>query len=423
MGPPLTGQKWLAGLCLTVACVLGGEHGRAEAADWTITSTLSETASATDNVNFDIEDRTPALGSDTSIGLNILAHSHLYDFNLAGSWGYQVYFGENQDVPDPQYIPSLSANYVRRAKDLTFVVGASYVYSPGEDLRGVRIIPGQDGEGQNGEPGQDTVVIDTSNSNADQQAMSANTSVIYKINNTNDLNWSANATRLDFFGDNADNATPSTSAGTSLTWTNNRTRRVDLNISTGVDWYKYENDQNQVEYVYFLTGGFSNRVTPRLTINGNLGVQLLDSYQDEAIDPLLPDDTKHDHKTDLGGTGSLYFTYLLKTGGITGGISYGLSPDMDGELSNALTTTLGYNLIINDRSSFNIAAAFQVSDSDVDGVLSNTNFSISPSYTYALSRYWNLGMNYTFTYQDDENGVATENSAYLTLTRSYTILP
>jgi hypothetical protein len=423
MALPLLPHRRRAGQALAGFLVFGCLSPAAAAADWSITTNLTETASASDNVDLLVDDPNPGIGSFSSIGFDIWARDRQYDFNLTGSWGYQVYFGENQDVPDPQYIPALSANYERRTKDLTFTLGGSYTYTPGEDLRGITFVPGQDPGTPGGEPTDDTVTLNTSDTNADQQNVSANTSVIYKVNDTNTLDWTADAYRMDFFGDNADEATPSTNVGTSLVWTNNRTRRVDLNLTGSADWYSYENEENQVEYVYTLTGGFTNRVTPRFTVTGYLGAQLLDAYQDEAVAPLPSTDTRRTHTTDLGGTGGLSFVYALKSGSITGGIGYGLTPDSDGELSNALTATAGYSQTINDRSSFNIGAGFQLSDSDVDGVLSNVNFSISPSYSYAINRYWNLGLAYSFIYQDNEDGAATENMVNLTISRSYTILP
>lgn len=421
--PPPARHSRRSGLTFLLLSALGLTPQVAKAGDWVVTTSLSQTILATDNIEFDIDDRIPAIGSNTSVGLNVQAHSHLYDFSLSGSWGYQVYFGENQDVPDPEYIPSLSTQYTRRAKDLTFVVGASYSYTPGEDRRGVILIPGEVPTDPNVPPTDDEVLLSTTDSNADAQVVSANTSIAYKINTTNNLKWNLNGSRIDFFGEGSDDATPSTSAGTGLTWIHNRTRRVDLNLSTGVNWYSYENDENQVEYVYSLTAGFTNRVSPRLTVSGNLGVQLLDSYQDEATGMLPPDDFQQTHKTDLGGTGNLSLNYKLKSGSLIAGLSYGLTPDDDGELSNALTATVGYNHRINDRSSFNIGAGYQLSDSEVDGVLSNTNLSVSPFYSYAISKDWNLGLGYTFTYQDSEDGAATENSVRLTVSRSYTLLP
>lgn len=402
--------------------VLWIEPMSAFAADWTVRTTLSETVSATDNVNFDIEDRTPAIGSNTNIGLNAIARSHLYDFYLNGSLGYQAYFGESQDIPDSQYIPSLNASYIRKARDLTFTVGGAYVYTPAEDQRGITIIPG-DADGGGGEPDDDSVVIDTGDGSAARQVVSVNTKVDYEVNALNNLSWTTKAARIDYFGDDADDETPSTNASTALMWSHKRTRRVDLNVSTGVDWYKYENDENQIEYVYYLNGGFTNRVTRRLTVNGSLGVRLLDSYQDEETGLLPPDDYKSEHKTDFGGSGSLAFRYLLKTGSIAAAINYGLTPDDDGELANSLSATFNLSYPINDRSSFGVGAGYRLSESEVDGVLSDMSFSISPRYNYILARDWNLGLGYTFTMQDNDDGNTIENIVSLSISRTYTILP
>jgi hypothetical protein len=65
-----------------------------------------------------------------------------------------------------------------------------------------------------------------------------------------------------------------------------------------------------------------------LTVNGYLGIQLLDAYQDEPTSPPPTDDYRRSHTTDLGGTGGLSFSYRLKTGSITGGIGYGLTPEI-----------------------------------------------------------------------------------------------
>ncbi|MGL4527199.1 MAG: hypothetical protein ACRCUC_09495, partial [Aestuariivirga sp.] len=207
-----------------------------------------------------------------------------------------------------------------------------------------------------------------------------------------------------------------TSAGTSLSWLHRATKRTDFTLSTGVDWYGYEDDTNSGSYVYYVRGGVSARLSPRLTVTAGLGPRLRDAYEDNA-------GGERQYKSDIGASGDVGFSYKLKSSTVTGSANYGLSPNTDGELQNSLGARLNYSYRINDLSTFGIGTQVRLSDDGTGGSLNNTTFSISPNYSYTLARDWQLTASYQFATSDDSDGLAVQNSAFLTLSRSYVLLP
>lgn len=383
---------------LVLGCVVSACAGvmPAHAGDWTVKTDLSETISVNDNLDMDVDPQGWAFGSNSVLGLDILARSYVYDFNLRGSLGYQTYIGEGAQDASEGFRPNLSTSYVRRSEDTTFSANAAYVFTPASNTDGFE--------------------VDSNDSNADRQTVTAGTSVAYKVNPRNDVTISARGSRTDFLGDPGEGEDPNTSAGGTLMWLRHASKRTDFNLSTSADWYGYEDDVNRQSLVYTIKGGFSTQLSPRLSINASLGPQLHNEYEDETSGG-------RSKKTDLGGTGDIGFSYKMKTGSFSGSANYGLSPDSDGELQNAFGARLNYSYVINDHSQFSLGTQIRLSDDGNGGSLNDKTFSISPRYSYTLARDWQLSASYQFAATDNSDGLALQNSAYLTLSRSYVLLP
>ncbi len=374
--------------CAISACAVGGS---AWAGDWTVKTNLSETLSVNDNLGSVSDPEGYAFGSNSNIGLDVLARSYVYDFNLKGNLGYQTYFGDGADSASESFRPSLSTSYVRRSKDTTFSTNAAYVFTPASNSDGLE--------------------VDSNDSAADRQTISAGYSVAHKINARNDATVSARASRSDFLGNRGDEETNSQSLGSTLSWLHRATKRTDFTLSTGVDWYGYDDAENTQNYLYFMRAAVSARLSPRLTVNASAGPQLREDYVDGR------------HKSDIGGLGDVGFSYALKTSSLSGSASYGLSPNSDGNLRSSLGLRLNYSYRINGHSQFGLGSQLRFSDDGEGGTLSNTTFSISPTYSYTLARDWQLSASYQFAASHDSDGPAIQNSAFLTLSRSYVLLP
>ena len=344
----------------------------AAAGDWTVKTSLSETISVNDNLGLDVDSLGVAFGSNSSIGLDATARSHVYDFNLKANLGYQTYFGEGAEETADSFRPSLSSSYVRRGKSTTFSSNLSYIYTPASESQGLE--------------------VDSTDNKSDRQTLSGGKSIAYKVNALNDLTLSARASRTDFLGNPADDENGSTSAGSSLSWLHRATKRTDFTLSTGVDWYGYDDKIDSGSFLYFVKGGVSARLSPRLSVTASAGPQFRDAYKD----------VKGDRNTStIGGLGDIGFSYKLKSSSLSGSASYGLSPDSNGDLQNSLSARLNYSYQINDHSKFGIGAQARFSDDGTGNRLNNTRYSISPSYSYTLARDWQLSASYQFATSDD----------------------
>ena len=170
-------------------------------------------------------------------------------------------------------------------------------------------------------------------------------------------------------------------------------------------------------FYYVLRGGPQVRLSERLTVSGNIGGTLTETSRD----PLLPGPRLDE--TSFGTLADASFNYLLKTGSVTGAVSYGLTPDDNGDFQNSLNFSAAVSHTINDLTSVRLGGQYVLADSAINGSLSNTTLSISPSLSYTLARDWQMTASYQFVWQDNENGDAYQNAVYLTLSRNYVLVP
>ena len=369
----------------------------AAAGDWSLKTNLSETLSANDNLGFVPDADGNVFGTNSRLGLDLVRKSHIDEFLLNGSLGYQTYFGDAGDIPGDRLLPSFQASYLRRGKSTDISFGASYVLAPASSNTGLE------------------VADDTQS--GDRETFGANTTIVHKINARNDVTLAARASKVDFINGGALD-TPFTSVGSTLTWKRQETKRVDFSLSSSLDWYDYDNALNRQTLYYVLRAGTQAKLSKRLTITTGLGGTLSDNSHDVLLPP-----PKRDGSTSIGTLADLGFSYLLKTGTITGGLSYGLTPDDNGDFQNNLSFNAALTHRINDLMDFRLGGQYVRSDSAANGSLGDSTFSISPSLSYTLARDWLLNASYQFAWKDYERGNAYQNAVYLTLTRNYVLVP
>ena len=379
--------------CLAVALLaFSAIWETAGAGDWSLRTNLTETLSFNDNIGFVVDPDGDAFGAFSKIGLTSRYVSDVDDFVLGGSLGYQSYFGVSNDIPGNRLMPSLNTSYMRKGKSADFSIGASLVYQPASQNTGLEIPDAQ--------PSGDIVTL------------SANSSVAYKVDARNTLSLAARASKVDFV-DKAATDVPFKSLGSTLTWQRKQTKRVDFNVTSGLDWYDYDDAVNRERYYYVLRGGTAARLSNRMSVTGNLGGTLSSTLSDAP----------NGDSSSLGALADAGFTYALKDGALAGAVSYGLTPDDAGVFSNSLNFSASITHRVNDLTNLRLGGQFQLSDSSEDGTLANASASISPSLTYTLARDWTLTASYQFAWKDDEAGAAIQNSVFLTVSRDYVLIP
>jgi hypothetical protein len=381
---------WLAAAMLACA-------EPAAAGDWSLRTSMLERLSANDNFNLNPDPDGIVFGAYSELGLDFDARSHRYEFSLDGKLGYQAYFGDSSDEPSNRYLPSLNASYLQKGKTTDFSLGASYVLEPATEDNGL--------------------LIEEDTAKGDRETFSANTSVIHRLNARNSATLSARATRIDFI-DAGKTDFPNTSIGGTAGWTHRATKRTDFTLTNSLDWYSYEDDRDRERLYGVSKLGLSTQLSKRLSATAGAGVTLNDTIRDRR-----PPATGRIEVTSFGTLADFSFTYLLKTGTLTGNASYGLTPDENGKFSNALDFGSALTYRINDMTEFRFGAQYRLSDSATDGELANTSLSLSPSISYTLARDWLLTGSYQFAWSDDEKGQSTQNAVYLTLSRSYVLVP
>jgi hypothetical protein len=162
--------------------------------------------------------------------------------------------------------------------------------------------------------------------------------------------------------------------------------------------------------------GSNVRATRRLTVDANAGVAIIDQRQTDATVVA----GHRDSDVSVGFIGDLNLIYTPRRDtSMTLALSQHVSPDSLGDLRTAQAVRGTVANRINERSGINLMAAFTNSSSTGNGSGSRQAWTVSPSYTHALTRSWDLTLSYRWLKSD----VAQSNTALLTLSHRGTILP
>ncbi len=371
--------------------------GTANAADWSAETSLSESLSIDDNPDLSVDSPGFVFGSLSTLDLAVSAKTHRSKFDFLGSIGYQAYTGPGNDVVENGITPNAKIDYERNSKRLRLQAGAYYNL--------VRNGSSEDSTGSTFGGGY-------------RSTAGANVSLTRLLDTQNELTAAVRGYSIDFQNPTPSD-TPSVSLGTSLSWLHRATKRIDLNTSAGVDWYRDDDAINSRNTVYYLREDVTTRVNRRLKVNAGAGVTLLNRHKDDFALPGTP----RRSSMELGGLANLGFSYALRTTTLGGFVSYGLSPDDDGELQNNITVGLNGQHKINDVSDLTVNAQVRFAETSGTSGFNETTFSIGPVYTREITPYWHFSLGYNFNLRENDEGTAIENSAFMRLKRDFVIVP
>lgn len=191
--------------------------------------------------------------------------------------------------------------------------------------------------------------------------------------------------------------------GLSAGWT--RELAPDLSASLNGGYTLFFSDEGMRQSGQ-ITGGFTWRATPRLTLNGSLGPSF-SIDENGAVSP--------------GVAGSLGASYAATPDtSLSFRLSQSVDQNSDGDLVNVVSASAGLNHAVNSRSSFGLTSGASVT-TPIDGGESVSNFSVGANYSYRFTRDWAINAGYSLRATQDDD-FELRDSVSFNIVRSLDIL-
>jgi len=387
--------KWkVLAAWLALGSLLAGS-APAGAADWQILYRLSETLRASDNIELRPDPDGAGFSSHSGAGLDIAARTPTLAWSANGDIGQLLFFGEGAPEDRKRTNVAARSDLLKTTRATDYTLNAYFRMAPatGTQLSDTVL------------PEPDLTDIGLELVDFDRISYGAGGGFLHRRTRRDDLALNARADWVDFTGD-ALNAIPHSSVELSGEWTRRLTRSLDGRAHASVEHFRPDDDDSDARrMIYDVTVGANVRATRRLTLDANAGVAIIDQRSADATAGLVGD---------IG----LIYTPRRDTL-MTLDLSQHVSPDSLGDLRTAQAARGAVTYRINDLSSLNLTGAYTTSTATGEGGDDRHAWSISPSYTRALTRSWDLTLGYRWLKSD----IAESNTAFLTLSHSGAILP
>ena len=261
------------------------------------------------------------------------------------------------------------------------------------------------------------------------------------LSRTDVISWSGNASTVSYTDQSQ---TPYLDFTTGLTWTHDVSPTTGLINSVNVDWFSSDNSEKSQRLFWRLMTGFQSRLTSRLTLKADVGVGLVNSWQNgtapSVVTPIVPPPVVGAFVVPPPfvpqvGTGSAVLadatlTYdLFKDTRLSLNAAHTIVPLLTGQLQQSDTIGMSANYNINNYS--NLAASAQLThtppapaqSSFGSGQSGSSDFySFVLSYGYQLSREWRTNVSYSYLQRDDDTGAVGTSIILVSLTRDFTLM-
>jgi hypothetical protein len=211
---------------------------------------------------------------------------------------------------------------------------------------------------------------------------------------------------------NSEVGTDNTLVNSTLAWERRLSARHTANITGGVSWLSLDDGPNTNRLVYSIDTTLTTRLTKNLTSSIGAGLNYTDTSRD-GRDP------------DGQFTNDFMFSldYVMKNTKLAFDVNYNLAQGVLGDFDQQLATTASITHTINDRSSVTGTANLVLFEDEAGGDLgSSYTFSLSPTYSLALTDEWTMKTGYRFV-RRSASFAANSNTVFVSMTRDFTVLP
>ena len=247
------------------------------------------------------------------------------------------------------------------------------------------------------------------------------------------INWTANASTVSFTDPTS---TPYNDFTSAISWNHTLSPTTNWVNSVSFDWFDQDDPAKSQRLFWRLTTGARSQISPRLTVNGNVGLVFVNSYQKnptQSATPVIPSTSAPFQPIVGAGTGwvaDVGLSYrLLKTTSISFNAANSIIPTLGGALqqSNSFGASLSHE--INSLSNVSFTGSFTMTNASsqasqfVAATGGSSDFlSASVSYGYKLTRDWYSNLSYTYLQRNDSTGTVSANMVLFSLSRDFTLM-
>ena len=380
--------------------VLAGlvQAGPAAAAEWTLAADVVQRIEVDSNFKLDDTSEGVLYGSTSTIDLRLAARTKRTRWNLAAGTRLSVFAGSGDDTgldgADPRVNGGVFHQGKRFTADATFRfsrTSVAFTQFGGEDF--------------------DTITDE----NATRTRFDLRGGATFNLDPLNRLSLSASGTLERFSNEDGSDLEPNDSYGTTVSWEHDLTKRTSTDLSLELRRFTVDDAENFESLTLTTTGGLDTQLTPRLTFGFDAGFNVANIKRD----PPGRDDTP------VGFNGGLRLDgQLAADTQFSLEANHGFEPSSLGELQTRSTVGLSIGHSINSRARLSLSASYsrQVSADNSNDTDNSQLFVLSPSYTIDLTPDWQVRTGYTFRLRDEDAGLATSNSFFVSINRSFDLL-
>jgi hypothetical protein len=249
-------------------------------------------------------------------------------------------------------------------------------------------------------------------------SLSGSASLRHTVNKRNSLSLSFTTSKVDYI-DGTTSSTPFMQTAVSTGWTGQLTPTVSSGLTASLSSYVSDAVDERSSYTLNLSGNGGWKVNQRLSLSSSLGPSLSltsRTVNGEAVET-----------TDVSARVSAGLSYVLSDTQLSASLSNGVQPTSLGATANVASLSANLSHKVNELSSIGVNGALSyrtaMSQQDAATVSDQMSLSARATYSYALTSDVDATLGYGFRWQDQATTSPMSHKVFLTLSRSFTLLP
>lgn len=236
------------------------------------------------------------------------------------------------------------------------------------------------------------------------------------LDQRNTLTWGSSLTFVDY---DHNSGFGSVAFKNQLGFTRRLTKNTTGKLSASVNWTDIHNPQDTNRWGYTFSAHVDSIRSKRTTLHAETGLSSNTTRQKDLAIPGFPDVTT-DAFAAYVMAGADYHLDAVTI--LTWSTRYGAQEGAGDSWRHTVKTDLGLTRSLNERASLAVkSSAFWARSSGK--VLPNevVNFTVSPSLSYRLDKYWTFDTGYAFTLRDSVAGTAVSNNVYMSISKKFVV--
>lgn len=407
----------------TLAVALASAGLPAEGAEWRLTGSVAQRFEVLTNPDLEAESEGAAFGSMTSFGVVLGAETGRTVWELGTGVAISAFTGPaaSDDLSRPN--PNASGRVEYRGQRFTLSGDFSF-------LRQSTAFSEFDLDAlldaiERGEVREDgSLVIDddlVTESTTVRTAYALGAGLRYQLSPIDTLGIVARGSVIRYSEDVA-GLSPNSSYLSRLSWDRRISDVSTAGLEFAVQRFRADDDEQTRGTTFTATGRYGTSLTRATQMRATLGVGYTET--DELAAPGFATRVSD---TDISATGSFGVTYQPSAAtAVAFGVSHGVRPTTDGDLRSVTAFDATYSHSLTPLARLSIAARHSLEteiDGSGDGGGLEQSLILTPSLTYQLAPEWSAQLGYAFRLADGDDGLATGNRVFLSVSRSLAFFP